>query len=102
MADENEKILTIPLKKTRSVPKSQRASRAIKEIREFVARHMRAADTMSDEEKEVLTHPTEKIWIDSKVSELIWSRGIEKPPVKIRVRAIKFEDGLIEVSLPEE
>mgnify|MGYP005870958647 CR=1 FL=1 len=102
MAEENEKILTIPLRKTRSVPKSQRSSRAVKEIREFVARHMRAAEGMSDEEKERVAHPTEKIWIDSKVNEVIWSRGIEKPPAEIRVRAIKFEDGLIEVSLPEE
>ncbi|MEM2838957.1 MAG: 50S ribosomal protein L31e [Thermoplasmata archaeon] len=102
MAEENEKILTIPLKNTRRAPKSQRASRAIKEIREFVARHMRAADGMSDEEKERFARPTEKIWIDSKVNEVIWSRGIEKPPSEIRVRAIKFEDGLIEVSLPEE
>lgn len=102
MAEENERILTIPLKKTRSVPKSQRASRAVKEIREYVARHMRAAEGMSDEEKERVARPTEKIWIDSKVNEVIWSRGIEKPPAEVRVRAIKFEDGLIEVSLPEE
>jgi large subunit ribosomal protein L31e len=102
MAEESEKILTIPLKMTRRVPKSQRASRAIKEIREFVARHMRAAEGLSEDEKERFTHPTEKIWIDTKVNEVIWRRGIEKPPAEIRVRAIKFEDGLIEVSLPEE
>lgn len=102
MPEENEKILTIPLKKTKTAPKSKRASRAIKEIREFVAQHMRATEGMSDEEKEQVLPPTKKIWIDSKVNEVIWSRGIEKPPAVVRVRAIKFEDGLIEVSLPEE
>ncbi|MDH4123544.1 MAG: 50S ribosomal protein L31e [Thermoplasmata archaeon] len=102
MAEENERILTIPLKKTKTVPKSQRSSRAIKEIREFVARHMRARDGLSEEEKERFQSPLDKIWIDSKVNEVIWRRGIEKPPAEIRVRAIKFEDGLIEVSLPEE
>jgi len=102
MAEENERILTVPLKATRTVPRTQRANRAIKEIREFVARHMRAYESMSDEEKEKFTSPMDKIWIDSKVNEVIWKRGMQKPPASIRVRAIKFEDGLIEVSLPEE
>jgi len=102
MAEDNERILTVPLKATKTVPKHQRANRAVKEIREFVAKHMRAAEGMTDEEKEKVLPPTKKIWIDSKVNEVIWSRGIEKPPSTVRVRAIKFEDGLIEVSLPEE
>jgi hypothetical protein len=42
------------------------------------------------------------VWVDYKLNELIWSRGIENPPRKVRVKAIRFEDGLIEVSLPEE
>jgi len=102
MAEEVERILTVPLKVSSSVPRSIRAKRAIMEIKEFVARHMKAADGLTDEEKERFASPLEKIWIDSKLNEVIWSRGIQKPPSTIRVRAIKFEDGLIEVSLPEE
>ena len=102
MAEETEKIMTIPLIKTRTVPKTKRANRAIKEIREFVAQHMKARMGMSDEEKEKLLPPEKKVWIDPKVNEAIWERSIEKPPASIRVRAIRFEDGQIEVSLPEE
>ncbi len=102
MAEENERIITVPLNKTKGAPRIKRANRAVKEIREFVARHMKAAETLSDEEKEKLLPPTEKIWIDPKVNHAIWAKGIEKPPASIRVKVIKFEDGQIEVSLPEE
>lgn len=102
MAEETERIMTVPLRKTKTCPKIKRAARAIKEVREFVAQHMKAAEGMSDEEKENFLPPEDKVWIDPKVNHLIWARGIEKPPAFIRVRAIKFEDGQIEVSLPEE
>jgi large subunit ribosomal protein L31e len=45
---------------------------------------------------------TEDVWIDPQINERLWRRGIEKPPHRIRVRVIKFEDELVEVSLPEE
>ncbi|HDP96766.1 MAG TPA: 50S ribosomal protein L31e [Euryarchaeota archaeon] len=102
MADEVEKILTIPLRISKSVPRNMRAKRAIKEVKEFVARHMNASEGLTEEEFERFASPLEKIWVDTKVNEAIWDRGIQKPPSVIRVRAIKFEDGLIEVSLPEE
>ncbi len=42
------------------------------------------------------------VWIDSPINEAIWAKGREKPPATLRVRAIRFEDGVVEVSLPEE
>ena len=95
MADEVERVFTIPLSVTRLVPRTKRAPRAIKEIKEFIRQHM--IDKGSDKEEQL-----KDVWIDFRVNELIWSRGIENPPRKIRVKAIRFEDGLIEVSLPEE
>jgi len=86
--DEEERILNIPLRKTKSVPRTKRAKRAIAEIREYVVRHLK-----TDEEK---------VWIDGRLNERIWSRGIQNPPSKIRVKTIKFEDGLVEVSLADE
>jgi large subunit ribosomal protein L31e len=45
----------------------------------------------------------DKVWLDRSVNEKIWARGIQKPPRRIRVKAVKFpEDDLVEVSLPEE
>jgi len=98
MVEEIERVYTVPLTITRNVPKTKRAPRAIKEIKEFITKHMAEESSEEDEEK----GEKKGVWLDSKLNEMIWSRGIEKPPRKIRVKAIRFEDGLIEVSLPEE
>ncbi len=99
MVEELERVFTIPLKVTKQVPRTKRAPRAIKEIKEYVRRHM--MDKSAAEEDEEKTERKD-VWLDYKLNELIWKRGIENPPSKVRVKAIRFEDGLIEVSLPEE
>jgi large subunit ribosomal protein L31e len=81
---EEEKIYIISLATYK--PRTKRAEAAIKAIKKFIARKFKS----------------ENIWIDTHLNELIWSRSIKKVPKKIKVRAIKFEDGLVEVSLPEE
>ena len=85
MSEEVERIITIPMRATKMAPRTKRAARAIKEIRDNSARHMKA--------------DVEKIWIDKSLNEKIWERGIQNPPRKITVKAVKFEDGLVEVSL---
>lgn len=87
MADELERIYTVPLRNALLAPRPKRAKRAVSEVKIYLARHMKAE--------------AEKIWIDNPVNEVLWARGIQKPPRRIRVRAIKFEDGIVEVSLPE-
>ncbi|MDR3283473.1 MAG: 50S ribosomal protein L31e [Candidatus Methanoplasma sp.] len=87
MADESERIITIPLRATRQAPRTKRAARAIKEIRAQAARHMKADQ--------------ESIWIDGALNEKIWENGIRNPPSKVTVKAVKFDDGLVEVSLAE-
>ncbi|MEM2943750.1 MAG: 50S ribosomal protein L31e [Methanomassiliicoccales archaeon] len=86
--DQEELILNIPLRLTKRVPRTQRAERAVKEIRQYVVRHLKATE--------------ENIWIDNRLNEVIWSRGIKKPPYRLKVKAVKFEDGLVELSLPED
>ena len=88
MAEETARIITVPLKAAKNVPRTRRANRAVKEVRSFMARHMKADE--------------DKVWIDMPVSEKIWERGIQNPPSKITVKAVKFDDGLVEVTLPEE
>lgn len=97
MVEELERVFTIPLTVTKIVPKTKRAPRAIKEIKEYVRRHMMEKTSEEDEEKD-----KKEVWLDYRLNELIWSKGIEHPPSRVRVKAIRFEDGLIEVSLPEE
>ena len=87
MADEIERILTVPLKATKNAPRSRRAKRAVKEVRELVARYMKADQ--------------EKVWIDTKLNEKLWERGIQNPPSRISVKAVKFDDGTVEVTLAE-
>jgi large subunit ribosomal protein L31e len=85
---EEEQIITIPLKVTKSAPRTKKAEKAVAEIRDHVAKHMKAK--------------AEDVWIDQKLNERVWCHGMQKPPAKIRVKTVKFEDGLVEVSLPEE
>ncbi len=87
MADEIERVITVPLKATKMAPRSRRAKRAVKEVRELIARYMKAEE--------------DKVWIDTKLNEKLWERGIQNPPSKISVKATKFDDGTVEVTLPE-
>lgn len=88
MPDEEERVYTIPLREEiQKVPRTERADKAMKTIESFVSRHM--------------NRPAEDVWIDPILSEHVWSDGREKPPGKVRVRAIKFEDGVVEVSLQD-
>ncbi|RLE55131.1 MAG: 50S ribosomal protein L31e [Thermoprotei archaeon] len=82
---ELERVYTVPLRITRFVPRTKRAPRAIRFLRDFMARHMKT--------------DVEKVKIMPEVNEYIWSRGIEKPPRKIRVRAVKLKDGTVKVYL---
>lgn len=87
MADEIERIVVIPLRATKQAPRTKRAARAIKEIRAYVMRHMKVDE--------------EHVWIDASLNERIWENGIRNPPSKVTVKAVKFDDGLVEVSLAE-
>lgn len=52
------------------------------EVRQYLARHMKTS--------------IENVKIDPGLNEVIWARGDMKPPLRVRVRAVKFEDGGVE------
>ncbi len=80
--DEIEREYTIPLRKEwKKVPRYKRANKAIKAIKEFLVQHMKIRD-----------RDLKKIRLDKSLNEVIWSRGIKKPPVKIKVKATKKGD----------
>lgn len=99
MVDEIERVFTIPLTVTKVVPRTKRAPRAVKEIKDYIRRHM-TDKTVSEEDE--ASDKKKDIWIDNRLNEHLWSQGIEHPPARVRVKAIRFEDGLIEVTLAEE
>ncbi len=82
-----ERAYTIPLRAVYNrAARRERAKRAMKHIREFIARHMHAEE--------------ENVKIHTSVNEVVWQRGIEKPPRKIKVVAVK-EGETVWVYTPE-
>jgi large subunit ribosomal protein L31e len=95
-----EKIYTIPLGKAWIMPANKRAPRAMRMIRSFVVKHMKLEARTEQEEDEEEEEP-KRLVVSNEVSRRVWSRGIEKPPRKIRVRAAKDKDGNVTVYLAE-
>jgi large subunit ribosomal protein L31e len=92
-----ERIYTIPLGKAWIGPPRKRAPRAMRIIKSFLIRHMKLEKRGEGEEEEA----PKRLIITNEVNEKIWSRGIEKPPRNIRVRAAKDKEGNVTVYLAE-
>ena len=77
-----EREYTIPLRKEwTKVPSYKRTSKAVKAIKEFIAKHMKVANRDLDNVK-----------IDSYLNNEVWHRGVSTPPANITVKAIKKGD----------
>ena len=87
MAETKE--MTIPLRAAWNVPRTNRAKRAMAEVKNHVAQHMKKTED-------------EDIWIDESVNHAIWSRGMQHPPRKIRVIRTREEGFPLEVKLLED
>lgn len=83
---ELERVYTIPLRKTKDLVRSKRANYAVRDVKAFLVRHMKSED----------------IWLDGAVNEALWARGKYTIPSRIRVRATRFADGVVEVTLPDD
>ncbi len=91
-----ERIYTVPLRKAWIAPPNKRAPRAIRILKSFITRHMKLEARKEEGEEE-----PKKLIVSNEVNERIWSRGIEKPPRKIRVRAAKDKEGNVTIYLAE-
>ena len=86
--EEVEREYVIPLRPSQHQPsRRRRAGHALETVRRFIVRHMMGKP--------------EDGWIAPRLNERIWERGIQHVPRQVRVKAIRFEDGLIEVDLLE-
>jgi large subunit ribosomal protein L31e len=94
-----ERFYTIPLGKAWLMPPNKRAPKAIRIIRDFIKRHMKLEARKEGEEEEEAE--PKRLIISNEVNEKVWSRGIEKPPRKIRVRVARDKDGNVTVYLAE-
>jgi len=87
-----EKIFTIPLREAYDKPRTTRAKIAVNIVKDFLKKHMKS----------------EKINIGKSINEAVWKRGIQKPPRRVRVHAVKEEDTIysellgIEIKTPSK
>ncbi len=81
-----ERVYTIGIRqKMKKYPRWLRAKKSVKYVRKFLSRHMKV--------------DPDNVKIDASINEKLWERGAEKPPARIRVRAVKFDDGIVEAEL---
>jgi large subunit ribosomal protein L31e len=74
-----ERMYTIPLRRVWGPPRGKRTPRAMRLLRAFVKRHMKA----------------QNVEISNEVNEELWARGIRKPPRQITVRLVKDKEGRV-------
>ncbi len=82
-----ERIYTLRFHRIKSTPRTKRAAKAVRYLRRFIQRHMKA----------------ERVVIQEEVNEALWMRGIQNPPARLRVRAEKEDErsDTVVVSLAE-
>ncbi len=80
-----ERIYTIPLRRAWISPRKKRTPRAVRLVKSFIQRHMKP----------------ETLVMSNEVNERLWSRSIQKPPRRIRVRAVRDTEGTVTLYLAE-
>ena len=84
---EIERIYTIPLSGAYNSNRRRRAKRAMKIIKEFLARHMKTAP--------------EKVWISQELNDYILSHGMQAPPRKVRLKVSMGSDAVARAELAD-
>ena len=85
----SEREYIVPLRKGwLKVPKYKRGNKAIKTLKEFIAKHMKVYD-----------RDLRKIKVDELVNNQIRFRGMYKPLAKIKIKAKKYDNGIVRVEL---
>ena len=93
MANENkilfEREYVVPLRREwLKVPKYRRAKKAVRALKEFMVKNMKVYD-----------RDLRKIKVDMHLNNELKFRGVRKPWHKIKVKAVKYEDGTVGVTL---
>ncbi len=79
-----EREYIIPLRREfQKSPKYKRAKKTIKALKEFLAKHMKS----------------DNIKLGKYLNLKVWEHGIKNPPHKLKVKAEKYDDGLVKAEL---
>ncbi|MEM3399429.1 MAG: 50S ribosomal protein L31e [Candidatus Micrarchaeia archaeon] len=81
-----ERVYTLTLSSAYEQPRTKRARKAIEIIRVGVARHMKVKE--------------DAVRIDGKIGEYVFSRGMKKPPRRVKVM-VSVEEGYVNVRLAD-
>ena len=84
---KTERFYTVPLGEAFEYPRYKRTPAAVKMVRTFVTKHMKAEGM--------------KVSISDSLNKFLWQRSIQKPPRRVKVRVVK-EDSLVNVFLADE
>jgi large subunit ribosomal protein L31e len=74
-----EKFYDLNLRRIWTAPREKRTPRAVRYVRNYAAQRMK----------------TDKVSLAEETNSLLWTRGISKPPRKIRIRVVKDKDGKV-------
>ncbi|ELZ11592.1 50S ribosomal protein L31e [Halovivax asiaticus JCM 14624] len=77
-SDFEERVVTVPLRDVKAAPNHEAADRAMKIVREHLAKHFAVE--------------TDVVRLDPSINEAIWADGRSNPPRKLRVRAARFDE----------
>ena len=86
MAEEKtlERTYNVPLRKEfLKVPKYKRAKKAVKALKQFLAKHMKS----------------DNVKIGKYLNDEIWKHGIKNPPHHVELNAVKDKEGLVTAEL---
>jgi large subunit ribosomal protein L31e len=72
-----EKVYTVNLRDAFEKPRGKRSPKAIGIIRAFVVRH-----TKTD---------IENVRVSNKLNAIVWARGIQKPPRRVKIKVVKTD-----------
>jgi large subunit ribosomal protein L31e len=88
MVEELERVYTVPLVGAYETVRGKRTSRAVKILKSFLARHMKTQE--------------ERVKVSAEVNSLLWKRGMQRPPRRVKVKVKRDAKGEVIVSLVEE
>ncbi len=74
-----EKFYDLNLRRIWTAPREKRTPRAVRYVRQYAANRMK----------------TDNVSLSEETNNLLWNRGISKPPRKIRIRVVKDKEGKV-------
>jgi large subunit ribosomal protein L31e len=77
-----ERVYTIPLREVFKAPKPKRANKAVRVVKDYLMKHTKA----------------KTVKLDASINDALWANSREKPPRKIKVKAVT-EEGIVTASL---